>query len=773
MIELLKKAGKKRPVRWAGAGLLASAALFTVLSLLFPLRVSKEYSQLVFASDGTVLHAFLTGDDKWRMYTRLDEITPELRRAILFKEDRYFYRHFGINPVSIARALYNNSIRGRKTSGASTITMQVARLLDPAPRTYTSKVVEMFRALQLEWKYSKEEILQLYLNLVPYGGNIEGVKAASLLYYGELPTALSISRVATLSIIPNRPTSLKPGRSDEMLQKERDRWLRRYLESGLFTPAEVESALSEPLGIRRREAPHQVPHFAQRIRSQYPGMPLVYTTLDWKIQQQVETIAASCIMRLKTRNIHNAAVLIISNRTREVAAYLGNPDYTDREFAGQVDGVRAVRSPGSTLKPLIYGLAMDRGLVTPRTVITDVPANFEGYAPENFDSRYNGNVTIERALAYSLNIPAVKVLDRLGPKTLIDRLSETGFSQVKKDGKKLGLSVALGGCGVRVDEMAALYAAFPNNGVWKPLKWLRDEKQDRKVQVVTAEAGYLISNILTQLSRPDLPNNYQSSIHVPRVAWKTGTSYGRRDAWSIGFNKKYTIAVWIGNFSGIGVPELTGADMATPLLFDLFNTLDYNSSNEWLSRPSGLAFRFVCPETGLPPGDFCRSSVLDQHLPSVSTNVRCDHLKEMHVSINEDFTYCTTCLPANGYRKKLYPNLAPELIAFYESEKVGYQRIPAHNSACSRVFREKEPVITSPVSHREYLVEKTDPQGILLACNADNEVKTVYWYINDRFYKSGLAGDKIFFTPGAGKVKISCSDDRGRNTDCLIDVKYY
>ncbi|QHT68572.1 penicillin-binding protein 1C [Rhodocytophaga rosea] len=753
-----------------------SFLLFLLLHLLFPLKLLVSYSQIITARDGSVLHGYLSHDDKWRMKTELKEIIPQLSKTIIYKEDKYFYYHPGINPVAIVRAGVNNILKGKTTSGASTITMQVARLLSPKKRTYANKVVEIFRALQLEWQFSKEEILQLYLNLVPYGGNVEGVKSASLLYFGRLPDQLSLAQIATLSIVPNRPTSLGLGKNEILLLQERNKWLKRFERDNLFPEKEIQDALLEPLEARRRPVPKVAPHFSYRLKSQFPKADQLPTTLNPAMQQKVQQLAYNYSKRLQRYNINNLAVLVLNNRTMEVEAYIGSPDYSDQAHAGQVDGVKAIRSPGSTLKPLIYAMGIDMGKITPKTILTDVPSSFAGYNPDNFDKKFNGRVSVEKALSYSLNIPAVKVLHETGLPIFIDKLKRASFRQIDKDENKLGLSVALGGCGVTLEELTGLFASFANNGYYRPLRYLTQPKPvtpdtARQVRIVSPEAAFMIHEILTQASRPDLPNNYQNSYHVPKVAWKTGTSYGRRDAWSIGYNATYTVGVWVGNASGEGVRELTGADIATPLLFTIFNTIDYNSTNQWFSAPKSLAFRLVCTETGLAPDDFCKNQAADYFIPLVSSTQKCTHEKEVAISINESFSYCTTCQPAIGFKKKRYPNLTPDLIAYYDNSGIVYEKIPRHNPTCTRIFDSQAPLIVSPVQGQEYFIDSDSPPELMLSCQADNEVKQVYWFINDQFYVTANAAEKVFFKPATGPLKISCSDDKGRNSDVQVKVR--
>ena len=787
-------------------------AFLAILSAIFPLRVDVPYSTIILANDGSVIQAFLSDDDKWRMKTELSEISPTLRHAVLAKEDRWFYWHFGVNPFAILRAAANNFLRQKTTSGASTLTMQVARMLENRrmgknrERSFWNKLCEVFRAFQLEASMSKDEILQLYLNLAPFGGNIEGVKAASLLYFGTLPEKLSLAEATTLAIIPNRPTSLKLDADNAgAVRLARDAWLERFRQMGTFPSDIVEDALREPPAIRRHDVPNLAPHFGSRMKSAFPSEAIIRTPLDVQKQNAVQTIAENVVRRLQIYGINNAAVVVVNNKTRAVEAYLGSPNFFDKTNAGEVDGVRAVRSPGSALKPLVYGLAMDKGIITPKTILTDVPANFDGYAPENFDRTYRGFISAERALINSLNIPAVKLLRGVGVAAFTEALTKAGFEQVRKDARKLGLSSVLGGCGIRLEEMAGLYCALANEGVWKPLV-IKDEggsmkyetgamKQDvhwwenifgtgseakqAGTQIISASAAFMLGEILTQLTRPDVPHKFTSAQRLPKVAWKTGTSYGRRDAWSIGYNKRYTVAVWVGNFSGVGVPELVGADIATPLLFDIFNAIDYNSPNDWFQPPPTLDFRLVCSESGFVPESFCQNQVAEYYIPRVSSNAKCQHAKEVWVSADENISYCTDCLPSTGYKTKLYPNFPPEILALYAAQNQVFERIPEHNPACSRAFQGTAPVITSLTDGKEYLLEKSAGKSssanrsntaseLLLTCAAANDVQTVYWFVNDKLLRTATPQERVFFTPERGTVKVSCSDDKGRNTNIWI-----
>ncbi|MCS6934076.1 MAG: penicillin-binding protein 1C [Chitinophagales bacterium] len=752
--------------------LLAGFLIFLSLNVIFPLPPPPEYSTIILDHSGDMVHAFLTTDEKWRFKTELHEVSPLLRKTILHKEDKYFYYHPGVNPVSVLRALVMNALRGKRTSGASTITMQVARLLEPRRRTYVSKIIEMFRAFQLEWKYTKDEILQLYLNKIPYSGNIEGVKSASWLYFNKNPDHLSLAEITALSIIPNRPTSLKPGERNDLITEERNRWLLRFEKDGLFDKTVIADALAEPLTVSRKPAPRYAPHFSYRVRNLYKK-DIIQTYLQLQTQQKIEKLVSDYVTPLRALNIHHAAVVVIDNRTHGVVAYVGSADFFDQTDGGQVNGAAAVRQPGSTLKPLIYGLCMDAGLLTPKQVITDVPININGYAPENFDSKYNGYVTVEFALENSLNIPAVKSLHALGKDVMIEKLIACGFGQIKARKEHLGLSLALGGCGATLEELTALYSVLANEGRYLPIRFAKTtDTSSGYLQILSHSAAFMITEILAKTTRPDMPASWMSSAHTPRIAWKTGTSYGRRDAWSIGYNRNYTVGVWVGNFSGEGVPELTGASIATPLLFKIFNTIDYNSTAKWYEMPRECGIRLVCSATGMPPNEFCHATVMDYFLPLVSPNTICTHEISVAVSADEKISYCKNCLPPAGYKEKLYPNILPEMQRYYDENHIAYVRIPPHNPDCEIISQNQAPQIVFPVNGTEYLISKNNPEPLQLKCNTPSDVHEVYWYINDRLLQKSKAGAAMFFTPAEGEQKISCTDSKGRTTHIRITVKY-
>ncbi len=745
-------------------------ALFFVLNWIFPLRDKIEYSTIITDNKGVVINSYLTTDQKWRMKTELEEISPLLQKTIIAKEDRHFYSHPGVNPFAVIRALFSNIFHMRRMSGASTITMQVAKMLEPGKRNMWSKLREMFRALQLELKYSKKEILQMYLNLVPYGGNIEGVKAASFLYFNKNPDHLSLAEITALSIIPNKPGVMIPGRNNDFIVKERNRWLEKFAGRNVFTQKEIEDALAEPLNAKRGTVPHYIPHLSYKLKKQ--GGNIIKTNIDLNTQLKTEKLVQDYIRTQRLRNIKNAAVVIIDNKTHKVITYVGSSDFHDTTDGGQVNGANAVRQPGSTLKPLMYAMCFDEGLLTPKTIMTDVAVNYSGYAPENYDEKFNGYVTVEYALEHSLNIPAVKGLKLIGHEKMIQKLSNCNFRQIQKDRRKLGLSLILGGCGTTLEELTGLFSSFANDGNYITPSYTQNDTAYNKSTVISPAANYMINEILSKINRPDFPLNWSATEKMPKIAWKTGTSYGKKDAWSIGYNKTYTIGIWTGNFSGVGAADLSGANIATPLLFKIFNTIDYDSDEEWFTQPKDCDIRQVCSETGLVPSEHCTSLVTDYFIPLISSTKVCNNWQETMINASEKISYCKSCAPETGYKKKWYKVVEPDMQSWFEENRIAYQKIPTHNPECELIFKGAAPAITSPVNGTEYLINKKDPEPLQLICKTANDVSKVYWYINNKFFKSSNAGEKQFFVPEEGPVKISCTDDKGRNRDIKITVKY-
>jgi penicillin-binding protein 1C len=760
--------------RWAkrtAIVVVAGLISFLLIDLLAPLPPPKPYSRIVYARDGSMLQATLSADDKWRMRTRIAEVPSTLLAALIAKEDQYFYYHPGVNPFALGRAAFSNLFTGARVSGASTITMQVARMLEPKPRTLLAKVQEIFRALQLEWHYSKAEILEMYLSYLPYGGNVEGVMAASHLYFGRTPQRLSLSQAIVLTVIPNRPNSLRPDLHAEALRLARDKWARRFAAEGIFDQAALADALREPVAAERLQLPATAPQFSLRMLASRPG-ERIWTSIDPRIQARSALLLHNHVQRARRTGVHNGALLVVDNQTMEVLAYCGSADFADKAALGEVDAVQAIRSPGSTLKPFLYANAFDRGLLTPKMKVLDVPFEAGGYMPDNYDKTCTGEVSAEYALRNSLNLPAVRLLDQMGMRGFVQGLSLMGFQGIAHSRKDMGLSVVLGGCGVRLDELVHAYAAFAHGGVLRPLRFDPLPRSDlQPVNLCSPESAYLVTDILAGLERPDLPQGLLDRSKLPRIAWKTGTSFGRRDAWAIGFNPRYTIGVWMGNMDGSAVQGLSGAATATPLLVELFNALSAGQDKVWFAQPAGIEKRQVCSLSGRLPGTHCPHTYTDLRIRARSPLGTCDHMRPLYTDMAGKVRYCPACLPTHGWQLLPYRDLDPELLGWMQRKGMQVQLPPPHNPACTAVYAGSGPSIVSPRADGQYLI----PQGEELVLHAAAQATTtrLYWYADDNFLGSTTSDGKLAFAPPSGKVKIGCMDDQGQMSRIEVEVGYF
>ncbi len=586
----------RRRAIFAGVGVLwlvaaAAGALTGLIDSFGPAKLGRdlEVSTLALDRDGKLLRAYLTSEGRWRLPATPKDVDQDYLDILYAYEDKRFFEHRGVDPLALGRAAFQLVTNGRIVSGGSTLTMQVARLIEPRhKRSLYVKLREAVRALQLEWALSKDEILNLYLTLAPMGGNLEGVRAASLAYFGKEPRRLTLGEAALLVALPQSPEARRPDRSPEAAQRARDRVLDRAAKRGLFTPEEIARAKLEPVPRARKPMPLIAPHAADEAKGASPHDPVLELTLDARLQKRLERFARERAQALGADM--SVAIVVVDNESGEVLARVASPDYFDERRAGQVDLTRAVRSPGSALKPFIYGLGFEDGLIHPETLIADRPIRYGGYQPENFDLTFQGTVTVRRALQLSLNVPAVAVLEEVGPSRLIARLAQAGAPLVLPKREAPGLALGLGGIGVRLTDLTMLYAGLARGGSAAPLIERQDAEPLPARRLLEPVASWYVANVL--LGTPP-PENAVGG----RIAYKTGTSYGYRDAWAVGFDGKRTIGVWAGRPDGAPVAGLTGRTAAAPILFDAFARIA-QPIVPLLQRPPGA---IVASTAKLPP----------------------------------------------------------------------------------------------------------------------------------------------------------------------------
>ncbi len=753
-----------------------TVALLMIVAL-FPLdraKLHKPPSQAVYAEDGKLLRAFLSSDEKWRMPCRLDEVSECLKTAVIAVEDRYFYYHPGINPWALIRALYLNIKHKRIISGGSTITMQVARMMEHRKRTLLSKTVEIIRALKLELFYSKDEILQFYFNLAPYGGNLEGVEAACYYYFQRSPAEISLAQAVLLATIPNSPQQFNPERFPERIKKKRDQILRHLWQREVISDEEYIRALNEEVVIRNRGMPFGAPHFTDLVHRGYPKKARIHTTLDRKIQGKCEKILRKHLGKWRSMGVSNGAVVVIENKTNSLRAMLGSYDFFDQSNSGQVNGATSPRSPGSTLKPVLYACALDRGLITPSAILCDVPVNYAGYVAENYDGKYHGVVTVKEALVKSLNVPAVGLLAQVGVGDFISFLQSGGISTIEPAEVSYGLSLILGGCDVKLIELANLYSTLADGGRYRPIRFCQDEPIEAGQRILSDGASYIITELLSEVQRPDLPFYWEFSLDRPKVAWKTGTSYGHRDAWSVGYSKGFTVGVWAGNFDGRSAPELVGAQVAGPILFDVFNAISGKDEWKWFAEPLSVSTRRVCGVSGMVPGEHCRHTVEELYLPGVSPNSRCKVHKAFYIDKKTGYRLCKSDLEKRPYLEKAFEVWPPEVATWMERNGYPLEKVPPLLTMSRELMAGKGPVIRSPDPACEYRLRRgisTQYQKILLDASADNSVNRIFWFLDGRLIWSGDPEEKTFIHPEIGEHLLVCQDDHGRSTSMKLVIR--
>ncbi|RRV09553.1 penicillin-binding protein 1C [Pseudomonas sp. v388] len=568
-------------VRGSVFATLAAVALLWLADRIWPLPLPKDdLARVVLAEDGTPLWRFADANGVWRYPISTGQVSPYYLEALLTYEDRWFYSHPGVNPLALVRATWQNLSDDRVVSGGSTLSMQVARLLDPHARTLPGKMRQLWRTVQLEWHLSKDQILGIYLNRAPFGGTLQGVAAASWAYLGKSPQNLTRSEAALLAVLPQAPSRLRPDRHPQRAQLARDKVLRRLAEFQVWPPASIDEALEEPLLLAPRQEPSLAPLLARRL-NRPDSPPLIRTTLDASLQRRMEDLILGWRARLPERT--SAAILVVEAETMAVRAYVGSVDINDAKRFGHVDMVTALRSPGSTLKPFLYGLAMDAGLIHSESLLQDVPRRYGDYRPGNFSTGFGGPVAASSALSMSLNLPAVQLLEVYGPKRFAAELRNGGVPLVLPPLAEPNLALILGGAGSRLEQLVAGYSAFARGGRSADIRLQPDDRL-RERRMMSPGAAWIIRRILSGQSRPDIDPRAEL-VQRPQLAWKTGTSYGFRDAWAIGVGPRFLVGVWIGRPDGTPVPGQFGLASAAPLMLQVHDVLVNRDSQRGIAVP--------------------------------------------------------------------------------------------------------------------------------------------------------------------------------------------
>jgi penicillin-binding protein 1C len=757
---------RRRKIALGAAGALLLAWLLVPRP---PLREGLGFSRAVFDRDGRLLRLTAAPDQRFRLWVPLARISPRLVEATLLHEDRWFWVHPGVNPVSLARGGLRTYLGGGRRVGGSTLTMQLARIrygLDT--RSVGGKLLQVLKALQLERHYAKQELLEAYLNLAPYGRNVEGAGAASLVYFDKEAGRLSLVEALALAVVPQNPGRRVPGDPAGDQERARAALARRWravhpgepaADAGLAAGPEARPA---PMAARAPEAlPFLAPHFVDGVLAS-GAEGAVVTTLDLRLQRLLERTVHAEVARGRPVGIDNAAALLLDWRSMEVLAAVGSAGFFDARIDGQVDGTRARRSPGSALKPFVYGLALDQGLIHPRTILKDSPTRFRGYDPENFDGQFFGPIAAGEALVRSRNVPAVELATRLSP-GLHGLLARAGVGGLRPE-PHYGLSLVLGGAEVTMEELAALYAALASGGTWRPPRTRLAAPPAGAERLLSAEAAWTVLDMLEQNPRPG-PGLERARRDAP-IAWKTGTSHGYRDAWAVGVSGRFVLAVWIGRFDGQGNPAFVGVEAAAPLFFRVTDALRASGLAEPVGRPqpAGVSRVAVCPVSGKLPGPSCRQAVDTWFLPGVSPIDTCD----VHRAVLVDGrTGRRACRAGPGTRLEVFELWPSDLSRLFAAAGLPRRSPPPYQEGCRLDDQGREgapPRITSPQEGLVYSLRaaRVGQDPVPLMAVTESDAHELFWFVDAELVGRTRPGVPLLWSPRPGSFVIRAVDDQGR-----------
>lgn len=717
---------------------------------LFP----TDYSTVVLDGDGGMLHVSLNNKEQWHLPPDSAAVPAKLEAAVLLFEDRRFRRHHGIDPLAVVRALWVNAGAGRVRSGASTLTMQVARLMRPKPRTASNKIREALTALELERRYDKEKILRLYLDHAPYGGNTVGYRTAAWRYFGKDPDRLTWAEAATLAVLPNAPGLVSPTANPQRLKTKRDRLLKRLGATGHMDAATCSLAQKEAVAARVRPLPRRVPHLARRFK----GGERVHTGIDRRLQERAAAQVQRYAARLRRLGVQNTAALIAETGSGRVRAYIGSQDFFDRPGRGQVDGVVAPRSSGSLLKPFLYGLAMDDGLLLPQTLLEDIPTQYGGFTPRNADQQFAGLVEARLALVRSLNVPAVRLLRRYGLYPFYGFLQEAGVSTLFRAADDYGLPLILGGAEVTLWDMAGLFAGLGRGGLFASLTYRAEGEAPRPHRLLSPGAAYLVLESLRQVERPGAEYYWRQYQDAWPLAWKTGTSYGHRDAWAVGVSPQWVVAVWAGNFSGEGNANLGGAVTAGPLLFDLFNALPKEEGLRWFAAPAAMPSAALCTVSGYAAGSHCPRRARASAPASARPLPLCPYHRTLYFDDDSGEQVCSLCWEGRP-RPRGWLVLPPEVAA-----QASFAAPPPHRSSCPAQAEAAPLRLVYPRAGARLRLGRDFDGGrqpvVLRAAHRDPR-RVLHWYLDERYLGQTRGRHLMAAHLEAGRHSVEVVDQQG------------
>lgn len=727
-----------------------------------PLLVGISFSQAVYDKHHQLLRLTLSQDDKYRLFIPFKEIPKEMIAATLLQEDQYFYWHRGINPFATLKAIWQTYALKTRRIGASTITMQLARIrYQLNSKTISGKLLQMLYALRIELHYNKEQILEAYLNLAPYGGNVEGIGAGSLVYFEKPLQQLSLPEMLVLVVIPQNPVQRIT--NVEKLKESRNKLFMRWVVDHP-KDSDKKAFFNLPLQMHKiKDLPYYAPQFVNAVLADISNQQhTVITTLDLRLQKMIEQASKHYMDRKRNQGVNNAAALLIDTRDMSIKALMGSANFFDAGMSGQIDGTAIKRSPGSTLKPFIYALALDQGLIHPNTVLKDVPHSFGTYNPENFDYDFMGPVKAKDALTLSRNIPAIYLADQLSHPNLYELLEKANISSLKSQ-RYYGLALVLGGAEVTMQELASLYVMLVNDGVWHPLRKLENEAILPGKHLLSPEASFLVLDMLQDKMVTTIP-----------VSWKTGTSSGFRDAWAVGVFGPYVLMVWCGNFNNKSNPVLVGKTLAAPLLFELIEML-HRQAGPFVTiqknvNQMNVTKIPVCKASGMLPTRYCKDTELSWFIPGKSPITTDTIYREIPIDIQSGLR---TCHFDKNTHFEIYEFWSSDLLKVFKQAGIQRRVPPPYTSDCKMDNRGFVPQITSPVSAKNYVLRHHAEEGniIPLTATVDADVHKLYWFVNENFVGFSSENAPFLWNAKIGFFTIRVVDDHGRSDAVDLKVK--
>jgi len=748
-------------------------ALFLFLAQKPPLLEDVTFSRAVYDRHGALLRLTLSKDEKYRLYMPLDRISASLKEAVLLHEDQFFYQHPGINPGAMARAFIQTYLTGGRRSGASTVSMQLARLKSGiSSRHIPGKLWQMLCALRIELHYSKDEILEAYLNLAPYGRNIEGVGAASLIYFKRQPHALSLPESLSLALIPQSPARRTLSQKIELQKPLTEARRNLFSKWAEIHPkdASLERLIALPVAAYRIEdLPFEAPHAVMSALSRHPDMHEITLQLDLSMQKRLSTLLSHYVEARRGIGINNAAAMLVDFRTMQVRAHIGSADFFDLLHSGQVDGTRAKRSPGSTLKPLLYALAFDQGLIHPMSMLRDAATRFGAFNPENFDRAFNGPLSARDALMTSRNIPALEIADKLRAPGFYGFLKSLGVSGLQEE-SRYGLSLVLGGAEVSMRELATYYAMLAGGGILRPLQYDMASAATAASPQLSPEASFMALDALKDTARPAIRTG------GPEVYWKTGTSNGFRDAWTAGVFGPYVLVVWVGDFSGKSNPALVGVRTAAPLFFEMVDVLAKSETLPELvaALPAHLKLKRVeaCALTGDIDNPLCPVRVKSWFIPGKSPIRSANILRQVLVDKRTGKQSCSFIKGVTEYRvMEFWPS---DLRDTFAKAGIHKPELPDSAEKCEseQMAAASSLKISSPSSNIQYSMrlEAPEHERIPFSATTSGEAKEIFWFVNNRLVGRSSPSKAWLWKPQPGKYVVRAVDNLGHADSTKVQI---